>query len=364
MESQQFFSSANVRWRNTSSTASYTSEVLLFLLFDIHGQRKTFNTGAKGNEKTHCIINLYWFCPISLDLSFLKPFTAYTVLKGISSTNHTITVSVKTHDHPSDLNLLMRHTGNTDSTEIQAGHHFQPHIPPCCTSRSHSQRHAAMRKIQHQKWLFYGVTLSDFLWQILEYNTAARQEGGKVIPICRQCDGINSVRSSPHPWVDFSTLFLLSFAHFCRWKQFFTAQVSEQWHRLPVGYGDSPLEISKSCLDVGLGALLWASLLGQGLEQVDIEVPPCNFRLHVNPWREPLGEKATLFFLFYLFPKYCLIYKFPYIRKQTYTKISLCLMRHLNTAFLLRSWEVPTSFPVLKSPPIICAKNLVLSSSF
>lgn len=197
----------------------------------------------------------------------------------------------------------MQDTGNTDSTEIQAGHHFQTCICLCCTSRDHSQRRAAMRKTQCQKWLFYGVTLSDFPWQILEYNTAARQEVGKVTPIFWwQCDGINAVRSSPQPWVDFSTLFVLSFAYFCRWKQFFAAQMSEYWHKLPTGYGDSSLEISKSCLDVGLGALLWASLLGQGLEQVDPEVPPCNLKLHVNPWKEPQDEKATLFFHVIYFP--------------------------------------------------------------
>lgn len=190
-----------------------------------------------------------------------------------------------------------------------------------------------------------------FLWSHFEWLPMAdlrvqhcsQTRRGKVIPICWwQCDGIHSVRSSPHPWVDFSTLFLLSFAHFCRWKQFFTAQVSEHWHRLPIGYGDPPLEISKSCLDVGLGALLWASLLGQGLEQVDIEVPPCNFRLHVNPWREPLGEKATLFFYFIYFPSTASCMHEPDLQISLHQKTNL----HKNIPVLDETSEY--CFPVEK----------------
>lgn len=39
------------------------------------------------------------------------------------------------------------------------------------------------------------------------------------------------------------------------------------------GCGVSSLEISKSCLDMSLGTLLWVSLRGQGLDQVEPEVP-------------------------------------------------------------------------------------------
>ena len=33
------------------------------------------------------------------------------------------------------------------------------------------------------------------------------------------------------------------------------------------------MEISKPCLDVALGTLLWVSLLEEGLDQMDPEVP-------------------------------------------------------------------------------------------
>ena len=39
------------------------------------------------------------------------------------------------------------------------------------------------------------------------------------------------------------------------------------------GHGASSLKIFKSCLDVGLGALLCMALLVQELEQMDPEVP-------------------------------------------------------------------------------------------
>jgi len=46
-----------------------------------------------------------------------------------------------------------------------------------------------------------------------------------------------------------------------------TAWVTEHWHRLPRGCGVSSLEISKSHLDMGLGALLWVSLLEWWLDR-------------------------------------------------------------------------------------------------
>jgi len=55
-------------------------------------------------------------------------------------------------------------------------------------------------------------------------------------------------------------------------------QVPEHWHRLPTGCGISSLGMAKSCLDVGLGPLLWVSLLERGLGQRDAEDPA-----HLNP---------------------------------------------------------------------------------
>ena len=37
----------------------------------------------------------------------------------------------------------------------------------------------------------------------------------------------------------------------------------EHWHRLPRGCGVSSLELSRSCLAMGLGTLLWVVLLEQ-----------------------------------------------------------------------------------------------------
>lgn len=50
-------------------------------------------------------------------------------------------------------------------------------------------------------------------------------------------------------------------------------QVTEHRHRLPRDILESPPEIFSSCLDVGLGTLLWVILLQQALGQVDPEVP-------------------------------------------------------------------------------------------
>ena len=40
--------------------------------------------------------------------------------------------------------------------------------------------------------------------------------------------------------------------------------VPEHWHRLPRGCGVSSLGMLRSCLAMGLGSLLWVSLLEQG----------------------------------------------------------------------------------------------------
>ena len=45
----------------------------------------------------------------------------------------------------------------------------------------------------------------------------------------------------------------------------------EHWHRLPRGCGVSSLELSRSCLAMGLGTLLWVVLLEQGLGHRDTE---------------------------------------------------------------------------------------------
>ena len=50
--------------------------------------------------------------------------------------------------------------------------------------------------------------------------------------------------------------------HFC------TVEVMEHWHMLPRGCGVSSLETSKSCLDKGLGTLLWVALLELGFSQM------------------------------------------------------------------------------------------------
>lgn len=112
-----------------------------------------------------------------------------------------------------------------------------------------------------------------------------------------------------------------------------------------------------------VGFLAWAGIGAGGPRG-----PSLQPQTSCQSMKRTTGWESNSLFLCYLSPKYCLMhawatfYKFPYIRKQTYAKISLCLMRHLNTAFLLRSWEVSASFSVLKFLPIICAKNLVLIS--
>ena len=50
-------------------------------------------------------------------------------------------------------------------------------------------------------------------------------------------------------------------------------QVAENRHRLHREAVGSSLEISKSQLDIGLGTLLWVSLLEWGLDLMDPEVP-------------------------------------------------------------------------------------------
>ena len=56
----------------------------------------------------------------------------------------------------------------------------------------------------------------------------------------------------------------------------------EHWHRLPRGCGVSSLELSRSCLAVGLCTLLWVVLLELelGLGHRDTEGPA---RLSSNP---------------------------------------------------------------------------------
>lgn len=44
----------------------------------------------------------------------------------------------------------------------------------------------------------------------------------------------------------------------------FTDRVTQLWHRLRIGSAVSSLEIFRSGLDVGLGTLLWVSLLEWG----------------------------------------------------------------------------------------------------
>ena len=48
-------------------------------------------------------------------------------------------------------------------------------------------------------------------------------------------------------------------------------RVLQHWHRLPRGCGVSSLELSRSCLAMGLGILLWVVLLEQGLGHRDTE---------------------------------------------------------------------------------------------
>ena len=47
----------------------------------------------------------------------------------------------------------------------------------------------------------------------------------------------------------------------------------EHWHRLPRGCGVSSLELSRSCLAMGLGILLWVVLLELGLGHRNMEGP-------------------------------------------------------------------------------------------
>lgn len=51
-------------------------------------------------------------------------------------------------------------------------------------------------------------------------------------------------------------------------------------------------------------------------------------------------------------------YKFPYIWQKLHKKVSLHLMRRLNSAFPSESWKVSAGFPVLRFTPIICAKKI------
>ena len=48
-------------------------------------------------------------------------------------------------------------------------------------------------------------------------------------------------------------------------------QVTEHWHRLPRGCRVPSLEIFSSHLGIGLGTLIWVSLLELGLGQMDPE---------------------------------------------------------------------------------------------
>lgn len=50
--------------------------------------------------------------------------------------------------------------------------------------------------------------------------------------------------------------------HFC------CVELMEHWHRLSRGCRVSFLEISKSCLDMGLGTVLWVALLELGFSQM------------------------------------------------------------------------------------------------
>jgi len=76
--------------------------------------------------------------------------------------------------------------------------------------------------------------------------------------------------------------------HFC------AVWAMEHWHRLSRGCGISFLEICSSCLEIVLSALLWMSLLGQGLEQMDPEVihlshPVITLALHFLFWYHETG---------------------------------------------------------------------------
>ncbi|XP_042725432.1 uncharacterized protein LOC122178940 [Lagopus leucura] len=60
---------------------------------------------------------------------------------------------------------------------------------------------------------------------------------------------------------------------------------------MPRNCGISFFEISKTCLDVSLGTLLWMSLLEQALGQMDPEVLP--HLGHAYPWKTHLPETGV-----------------------------------------------------------------------
>lgn len=51
---------------------------------------------------------------------------------------------------------------------------------------------------------------------------------------------------------------------------FFTVRVMEHWYRLPRGCGISSLEVSKNCLDTGVGTLEFSPAL-RGLGPADLQ---------------------------------------------------------------------------------------------
>lgn len=55
---------------------------------------------------------------------------------------------------------------------------------------------------------------------------------------------------------------------------FFAVQMMKNWHRLPRGCGVSSLEVSRSHLDVGMGTLLWVTLLQWGWDKGTQEFLP------------------------------------------------------------------------------------------
>lgn len=53
----------------------------------------------------------------------------------------------------------------------------------------------------------------------------------------------------------------------------FIVRISEHWHRLPRDTEFPTLEIIKSHLNMGLGTLIWLSLLERGLDKLEAGVP-------------------------------------------------------------------------------------------
>lgn len=108
-----------------------------------------------------------------------------------------------------------------------------------------------------------------------------------------------------------------------------------------------------------VGQMLWDHPLSP---RCIFQISPCS-PLHIFiVTRDRRQESYSIFFfVFNLLSTASCIHELDFTNCHTsdrnHTKISLRLMRHLNAAFLSKSWKVSAGFPALGFTPIICAKK-------